>query len=136
MRPHRRQYEPLRLSWQQRQGCLAQVVEQKGLDIVRRDWCPLSKDVGNFVLGRILSGQPQEEVVDAIHLHLQEVLPCMLQGLGGSCSSTILGPPRPWLLSVEWCCVGFVSPCCPTAAASWLCTECSGRWQHNQQPLL
>lgn len=54
-------------------GGARQVVEQKGLDIVRRDWCPLSKDVGNFVLARILSGQPQEEVVDAIHLHLQEV---------------------------------------------------------------
>ena len=49
-----------------------QVVEQKGLDIVRRDWCALSKDVGNYVLGHILSGQAREEVVDAIHLHLQE----------------------------------------------------------------
>lgn len=27
-----------------------QIVEQKGLDIVRRDWCPLAKDVGNVVL--------------------------------------------------------------------------------------
>ena len=25
--------------------------EMKGLDMVRRDWCPLSKRVGNFVLG-------------------------------------------------------------------------------------
>ena len=74
------------------------MVEQKGLDIVRRDWCPLSKDVGNFVLGRILSGQPQEEVVDAIHLHLQEVLACMLINLGGSCSLRMLGPLWPWLL--------------------------------------
>ena len=24
--------------------------ELKGLDMVRRDWCPLSKSVGNFVL--------------------------------------------------------------------------------------
>ena len=61
-----------------------QVVEQKGLDIVRRDWCPLSKDVGNYVLARILSGQPREEVVDAIHLHLQEVVPALHapKGLG------------------------------------------------------
>jgi DNA polymerase alpha subunit A len=27
-----------------------QVTELKGLDMVRRDWCPLSKTVGNFVL--------------------------------------------------------------------------------------
>lgn len=50
-----------------------QVMEQKGLDIVRRDWCPLSKDVGNFALQEILSGRPREEVVDAIHAHLEDV---------------------------------------------------------------
>jgi len=26
------------------------VQEMKGLDMVRRDWCPLSKSVGNYVL--------------------------------------------------------------------------------------
>lgn len=31
--------------------------ELKGLDMVRRDWCPLSKKVGNFVLTEILSGK-------------------------------------------------------------------------------
>ena len=50
-----------------------QVLEQKGLDIVRRDWCPLSKDVGNFVLREILSGKPQEEVVALIYQHLSNV---------------------------------------------------------------
>ena len=33
------------------------VTEIKGLDMVRRDWCPLSKSVGNFVLSQILSGK-------------------------------------------------------------------------------
>jgi DNA polymerase elongation subunit (family B) len=51
----------------------AQVQEQKGLDIVRRDWCPVSKDVGNFALTHILSGRPAEDVVEAIHAHLREV---------------------------------------------------------------
>ena len=41
--------------------------------MVRRDWCGLAKDCGNFALDRILSGQPCEEVVDAIHAKLQEV---------------------------------------------------------------
>lgn len=50
-----------------------QVVEQKGLDIVRRDWCPLSKDVGNFALQQILSGRAREEVVEAVHAKLREV---------------------------------------------------------------
>ena len=29
--------------------------EMKGLDMVRRDWCELSKDAGNFVLDTILN---------------------------------------------------------------------------------
>ena len=52
---------------------MLQVQEQKGLDIVRRDWCPLSKDAGNFALREILSGKPRETVVEAIHAHLGEV---------------------------------------------------------------
>jgi DNA polymerase alpha subunit A len=27
---------------------------------VRRDWCPLSKDVGNFALQQILNGKSKE----------------------------------------------------------------------------
>jgi DNA polymerase alpha subunit A len=33
------------------------VKEMKGLDMVRRDWCNLSKTVGNFVLDQIMSGK-------------------------------------------------------------------------------
>ena len=53
-----------------------QVQEQKGLDMVRRDWCPLSKDVGNFALREILSAKPKEDVVTAIHDHLNKVRCC------------------------------------------------------------
>lgn len=52
---------------------LLQIQEQKGLDMVRRDWCPLSKDVGNFALREILSAKPKEDVVTAIHEHLHKV---------------------------------------------------------------
>ena len=45
--------------------------EMKGLDLVRRDWCPLSKDTGRFVVDKILSGVPREEIVAAIHDHLR-----------------------------------------------------------------
>ncbi|GFR41815.1 hypothetical protein Agub_g2585, partial [Astrephomene gubernaculifera] len=54
-------------------GKLVEVMEQKGLDIVRRDWCPLSKDVGNFALSAVLSGRGREEVVADIHTHLRQV---------------------------------------------------------------
>ena len=41
--------------------------ETKGLDLVRRDWCELSKGTGKHVLELILSGEPTETVVTAIH---------------------------------------------------------------------
>ena len=41
--------------------------ETKGLDLVRRDWCALSKDIGHEVLDHILSGKPCDEVVEGIH---------------------------------------------------------------------
>lgn len=41
--------------------------EAKGLDLVRRDWCVLSKDLGTSVLDAILSGKERDEIVDAIH---------------------------------------------------------------------
>ena len=39
------------------------VTELKGLDMVRRDWCPLSKRVGNKVLEEILSGKDREKII-------------------------------------------------------------------------
>ena len=47
--------------------------EVKGLDLVRRDWCRLSKDIGDYVLNQILSGNAREEVVENIHSHLNEL---------------------------------------------------------------
>lgn len=35
---------------------LVEVLEAKGLDMVRRDWSTLSKETGNYVLQQILSG--------------------------------------------------------------------------------
>lgn len=35
---------------------LLQVIERKGLDMVRRDWSLLSKELGDFCLAQILSG--------------------------------------------------------------------------------
>ena len=47
--------------------------ELKGLDMVRRDWCPLSKNVGNFVLKEILSGKQREDVVMSLNEYLSTV---------------------------------------------------------------
>lgn len=37
--------------------------EIKGLDMVRRDWCILSREVGNKVLHEILSGKDREKII-------------------------------------------------------------------------
>ncbi|XP_008436829.1 DNA polymerase alpha catalytic subunit isoform X2 [Poecilia reticulata] len=47
--------------------------ELKGLDIVRRDWCDLAKECGNYVIGQILSDQSRDVIVDNIQKHLVEV---------------------------------------------------------------
>lgn len=49
------------------------VTELKGLDMVRRDWCQLSKDVGNFVLKEILSGKQREDIVITLNEYLSDV---------------------------------------------------------------
>ena len=52
---------------------LPTIREAKGLDIVRRDWCPLAKDAGNRALDAILGGGPADDVVAAIHDALRDV---------------------------------------------------------------
>ncbi|XP_029458947.1 DNA polymerase alpha catalytic subunit isoform X2 [Rhinatrema bivittatum] len=47
--------------------------ELKGLDIVRRDWCDLAKETGNFVISQILSDQPRDTIVENIQRRLTEI---------------------------------------------------------------
>jgi DNA polymerase alpha subunit A len=55
--------------------------ELKGLDMVRRDWFPLSKDVGNFVLKEILSGKQREEIVIRLNEFLSKTGEDMKSGV-------------------------------------------------------
>ncbi|KAG8384365.1 hypothetical protein BUALT_Bualt04G0110500 [Buddleja alternifolia] len=55
-------------------GTSYEVIERKGLDMVRRDWSLLSKELGDFCLGQILSGGSCEDVVEEIHNALMKVL--------------------------------------------------------------
>jgi DNA polymerase alpha subunit A len=54
--------------------------ELKGLDLVRRDWCPLSKDTGRYVVDRILSGLPRDEIISSIHEYLTQLAVNMRDG--------------------------------------------------------
>lgn len=56
------------------------VKEVKGLDMVRRDWCILSKDVGNKVLEEILSGKEREQIVMVLNNYLSEIGTAMKNG--------------------------------------------------------
>ncbi|MCJ8745884.1 hypothetical protein PDJAM_G00135430 [Pangasius djambal] len=47
--------------------------ELKGLDIVRRDWCDLAKECGNYVIGQILSDQNRDAILENIQQRLIEV---------------------------------------------------------------
>ncbi|KAI0947004.1 hypothetical protein AcV7_009558 [Taiwanofungus camphoratus] len=47
--------------------------EVKGLDMKRREYCALSKNVSQYVLDQILSGEAAETVVERIHEYLAEI---------------------------------------------------------------
>ncbi|KAL5099247.1 hypothetical protein RYX36_003574 [Vicia faba] len=61
-------------------GIPYEVIERKGLDIVRRDWSLLAKDLGDFCLTQILSGGSCEDVVESIHNSLMKVQEEMRNG--------------------------------------------------------
>ena len=48
------------------------ISELKGLDIVRRDWCLLARQIGERVIGEILSGQACDVVLTNINKILTE----------------------------------------------------------------
>jgi len=51
---------------EERNGALVTTRETKGLDLVRRDWCTLSREAGSTVLDFILSGANREGLVSGI----------------------------------------------------------------------
>ncbi|KAF8141953.1 hypothetical protein EV363DRAFT_1468612 [Boletus edulis] len=48
-------------------------VEVKGLDMKRREYCALSKNVSQYVLDQILSGEAAEDVAENIHEYLATI---------------------------------------------------------------
>ncbi|KAL6580318.1 hypothetical protein OROMI_008342 [Orobanche minor] len=59
---------------------IQEVIERKGVDMVRRYWSLLSKDLGDYCLSQILSGGSCEEVVESIHATLMRVQEEMRNG--------------------------------------------------------
>ncbi|KAE7999625.1 hypothetical protein FH972_004033 [Carpinus fangiana] len=61
-------------------GTPYEVIERKGLDMVRRDWSLISKELGDFCLSQILSGGSCDDVVESIHNSLMKVQEDMRNG--------------------------------------------------------
>lgn len=63
-----------------RDGKPYEVIERKGLDMVRRDWSLLAKELGDFCLSQILSGGSCDDVVESIHNSLMKAQEEMRNG--------------------------------------------------------
>ncbi|KAL0721627.1 hypothetical protein Bca4012_036226 [Brassica carinata] len=55
-------------------------IERKGVDMVRRDWSLLSKEIGDLCLAKILYGGSCDDVVEAIHNELMKIKEEMRNG--------------------------------------------------------
>jgi len=54
-------------------GQIIQNKELKGLDVVRRDWCELAKQTGEYTINQILSCQSCDTLIENIHEYLFKV---------------------------------------------------------------
>jgi DNA polymerase alpha subunit A len=54
-------------------GKYVEKLEVKGLDMKRREYCALSKEVSSKLLNEILSGDDQEVVLNKVHEYLREL---------------------------------------------------------------
>eukprot|EP01080_Neovahlkampfia_damariscottae_P007748 gene7748-12218_t len=48
-------------------------VEIKGIEMIRRDWCDLTKDVSQMIIDQILGDTSNEQVVNSIHEYLRNL---------------------------------------------------------------
>ncbi|XP_067613903.1 DNA polymerase alpha catalytic subunit [Eurosta solidaginis] len=69
----KKKYAAVKVEKDKKTGALIKVQEQKGLDIVRRDWSQLAIMVGRIVLDEILSEKQLDEKLDAVHSHLEKI---------------------------------------------------------------
>jgi DNA polymerase alpha subunit A len=68
----KKKYAALTISRNPNYNSLVTQKELKGLDIVRRDWCPLARQIGERVLDEILSGQSYDVVLTNINKILND----------------------------------------------------------------
>ncbi|CAK9141422.1 unnamed protein product [Ilex paraguariensis] len=82
----------------------AKVIERKGLDMVRRDWSLLSKELGDFCLSQILSGGSCQDMVKSIHNSLMKVALRLRLKKSGYVTGCSDGDTVPYIISCEQDC--------------------------------
>ncbi|CAH8278936.1 unnamed protein product [Arabidopsis lyrata] len=74
----KKKYAAIKLQF--KDGKICEDIERKGVDMVRRDWSLLSKEIGDLCLAKILYGGSCEDVVEAIHNELMKIKEEMRNG--------------------------------------------------------
>ncbi|BAB10944.1 DNA polymerase alpha 1 [Arabidopsis thaliana] len=74
----KKKYAAVKLQFKDGKPC--EDIERKGVDMVRRDWSLLSKEIGDLCLSKILYGGSCEDVVEAIHNELMKIKEEMRNG--------------------------------------------------------
>lgn len=73
----------------EKEGRYVEKMEVKGLDMRRREYCALSKDVSKHLLDEILSGDEAETAIARIHAYLRETAARMREGAVPTAKYTI-----------------------------------------------
>ncbi|XP_020880937.1 DNA polymerase alpha catalytic subunit [Arabidopsis lyrata subsp. lyrata] len=74
----KKKYAAVKLEFKDGKPC--EDIERKGVDMVRRDWSLLSKEIGDLCLSKILYGGSCEDVVEAVHNELMKIKEEMRNG--------------------------------------------------------
>ncbi|KAG2265180.1 hypothetical protein Bca52824_072259 [Brassica carinata] len=74
----KKKYAAVKLQFKDGKTC--EDIERKGVDMVRRDWSLLSKEIGDLCLAKILYGGSCDDVVEAIHSELMKIKEEMRNG--------------------------------------------------------
>ncbi|KAJ0231656.1 DNA-directed DNA polymerase [Hirschfeldia incana] len=74
----KKKYAAVKLQF--KDGKICEEIERKGVDMVRRDWSLLSKEIGDLCLSKIFNGGSCEDVVEAIHNELVKIKEEMRNG--------------------------------------------------------
>lgn len=69
----KKKYAAMNVSLDKKTGKEISVLEVKGLDMRRREYCPLSKEVSTFVLKKLLTDADPEQALSEIYEYLEQV---------------------------------------------------------------